>query len=303
MINTQYPFQVASYLNNTQTLAFTESLCLATGVSESETDRKPVPPLETPGYSVFRVALIQGGADKILTANIPEDDIISIYEDSKFAKRMKVVSTQTASTGTVSSTGGGGDVRFTSGTYRGKTPLEVLQTPDGAAALERQRNFLKSNLAKYPNNQKQIDAIDAALKAAADGKASSSAPETPSAPVTFEIYNSGPKPLKSRETKPGYYFCYNITITKNMAMRYPYEICIMNCETPMKRATNGQEVPMLSKAINQVTEKIHIPEKDYFQMISKLNEFRLNFRNASTPGLLKLAHRINKQNMDKIEKS
>lgn len=300
MINTQYPFQVASYLNNTQTLAFTESLCLATGVSESETDRKPVPPLETPGYSVFRVALIQGGTDKILTANIPEDDIIGIYEDSKIAKRMKAVS-ETAVSAQAGSAGS--DVRFTSGTFRGKTPLEVLATPDGAAALEKQKSFLKSNLAKYPNNQKQIDAIDAALKANAEGASATPAPATVSTPLTYEIYNSGPKPLKSRETKHGYYFCYNITITKNLAMRYPYEISIMNCETPMKRAANGQEVPMLSKAINQVTEKIHIPEKDYFQMITKLNEFRINFRSASTPGLLKLAHRINKQNMEKIEKA
>lgn len=283
--NTEYPFQVASYLNNNQTFTVEERLFVASGVRASETDRKPVPPLETPGYSVFKLFLMSN--NKRMMANIPEDDMIDIYEDSRIARQIKLKAKAGAAT----------EVRFTSGTYRGKTPHEVLAMPDGTATLQKMKAFLQKNLEKYPNNKTQIDAIDKALS---DPKAAENADEN--IPSTYEIYSSGPKPLKSKDATKGYCFCYNVSITKNLAMRYPYEISITNCEAPMKKAANGQEVPELSKAIHQETEHIFIPEKKYFQMISKINEFRVNFRNLSVPEQLKLAHKINSENIN-ISKS
>lgn len=293
MVNTMYPFQIASYLNNSQTLAITESLQVAPGVNNQDNGRKPVPPLETPGYSVFRVALINDDK-KILTANIPEDDIIGIYEDSKIARRLK------SKAGTQQETTNISDIKFGMGRHKGKTPLEVLKEPNGKDELLKMKSFLESNLKRYPGNQIQVDAINAALS----GEIKEDHSHTSSSePTSYEIYSSGPKPLKSRSIKSGFYFCYIMTITKNLLMRYPYEISITNCYVPMKKAAGGQEIPSLSQAIESVTSKIFIPEKDYFEMITKMNEFRLNFRALSLPNQLKVAHSINTQNISSAQQN
>ena len=143
MNNTPYPFQICSYINNSQTFAITESLQVATGVNETGNGRKPIPPLETPGYSIFRAALLsdENGQKKILTANIPEDDVINIYDDSKIAKRIKLKNAAGANGSTQ-------EVRFATGTYKGKTPSEVLAMPNGAEILNKTKEFLSKNLDK-----------------------------------------------------------------------------------------------------------------------------------------------------------
>lgn len=54
--------------------------------------------------------------------------------------------------------------KFINGDYKGKTPAEVLiDDPTKVSLLRRSQQFLRTNLEKYPNNKKMIDAIDNAI--------------------------------------------------------------------------------------------------------------------------------------------
>lgn len=52
---------------------------------------------------------------------------------------------------------------FQLGNMKGKTPAQIVAEKDGEQRLLAQRQYLEQNLARYPRNQKMIEAIDQAI--------------------------------------------------------------------------------------------------------------------------------------------
>jgi hypothetical protein len=303
---TNYPDQVASFITGKYSLAFTADLHTSDGTSSST--RKPVPPFEVPGYSVFRVAVIDS-AKNVLTGNIPENDIISICDNIPLSRIAAMNSKPKDPTTPEKLVEPGEEIdmsiagkRFRMGALKGKSILEVMNDPAlGREALEKNKIFLSKNVEKFPANQQYIDAIDYVLMLSfikPEAKSETSMPI--SVDTEYVLYNSGIKHLK--EVSSGFYFCYQIVMRRNFLKKLPYEIVVTNFEAPVVFKSDGRELITMSSARNRKEITVTIPDADFGEMMTTMNEFRKFYRNSVFASQLALAEEIKKKNIEETSK-
>lgn len=182
--------------------------------------------LHKAGLSRFVLSLLKvdDASKNAVTGNIPVSEIASFLHEAHFSlnylSQLKVTGTNNASV----SSGTGVTLKF--GTFKGKTPEEVLQeNPNNKDALENTKKLLMEKVAQYPANQELIDAIDAAINNLSSGV---KAPIV-SGPKTFSVYSSGIKvPNSSKVNANGKTLVYTIDVECNPNMKIPYDVKIMN---------------------------------------------------------------------------
>lgn len=201
-------------------------------------------------FSRFKFVIINADK-KATTANIPVHMIPDIIEAVKMKNFEKYMAPPAAVKDEKASEKGedlSNNIAYTtvigSGTLRGKTPAgALLENPDvNHQMLVNQINWLKSNLAKYPRNQAQIDAITEALRLYKEGKLSAqTGAVTQAAPTkpANEIYKTGMRPLTRRKNQNGKTFVYEIAISWNPGSDKPVEFEIRNYFAPVVKRENG----------------------------------------------------------------
>lgn len=128
-------------------------------------------------------------------------------------------------------------VKITAGYLKGKTPAEALfeDSKKNAEILNNQYAFLQKNLAKYPKNKEQMDAIVEAAKLLKEGKLNAN---DVSKSKRINMYNAPIRPLTSRK-KGNTYFVYSINIDWIIGSNSPIEVTIENYYAPVIKKEDG----------------------------------------------------------------
>lgn len=290
---TKYPYQIKSVIHGKQVLSIESKLNISSG--ESYNDRDPIPPLETPGYSVFKLILIDDNKNSY-TANIPEEDVPYMMTLTERSIDFPKNNTQASKTERVSKAY---TFRFLVGKVKGKTPAEVLSNPDGEEQLLSLRKFLEANVSKYKANQEQIDIIDEAIALFKEGKLTET--ETPASSNILQLYKTETKYMAATDTK-GNHLIYSVQIEKDPARKYSYGITVMNCKAPLMRNKIGLETPNMAKAEDKRTFTMWISEAEWYSTIKKMMETKKAFRYMVVQQQILRAAEINKINIDEAKK-
>ncbi len=196
-------------------------------------------------------------------------------------------------------------VTFITGYLKDKNPLQViLEDPEkGKINLEKHRDFLSKNLAKYPKNQTQIDAINAALTLLTSGslKDSSGEENVPSNISnnlgSVELYTATPRALiRKKDADTNLCPVYEVSIVWHYGNRYPIEITVINEMAPVNQKDGGQINPVLSQKQNVVKESFRMSIEDWYDVLDKMVDVQKNFKQMYFSALYKVALAANESN-------
>lgn len=196
-------------------------------------------------------------------------------------------------------------VTFITGYLKDKNPLQViLEDPEkGKINLEKHRDFLSKNLAKYPKNQTQIDAINAALTLLTSGSLKDSSGEeiVPSNISnnlgSVELYTATPRALiRKKDADTNLCPVYEVSIVWHYGNRYPIEITVINEMAPVNQKDGGQINPVLSQKQNVVKESFRMSIEDWYDVLDKMVDVQKNFKQMYFSALYKVALAANESN-------
>lgn len=203
-------------------------------------------------------------------------------------------------------------VTFITGYLKDKNPLQViLEDPEkGKINLEKHRDFLSKNLAKYPKNQTQIDAINAALTLLASGSLKDSSGEeiVPSNISnnlgSVELYTATPRALiRKKDADTNLCPVYEVSIVWHYGNRYPIEITVINEMAPVNQKDGGQINPVLSQKQNVVKESFRMSIEDWYDVLDKMVDVQKNFKQMYFSALYKVALAANESNRKAVNTS
>ena len=131
-------------------------------------------------------------------------------------------------------------VTIASGSLKGRTPADVLLNDgeEGKKLLNNQYTFLKNNLAKYPKNKVQMDAIVNASQLLKEGKLDADAVGKGQT-KRISLYSSGLRPLVNRKNNAGMSFVYELTVDWLLGEKRPLMITIVNYYAPVIKKDDG----------------------------------------------------------------
>ena len=162
-------------------------------------------------------------------------------------------------------------VRLANGNLKGKTPAEVLQEGEGGRqALLSQREWLAKNLQRYPNNQKQIDAIDAAIRLSDAGELVSAPCQSGAEGKVITLYDAQYRPLRSRQKENGKCFVYNITISWIVGQEYPVSVKITNYYAPVVQKEDGMLNVRSSEAEDRFTNEMLLTAAEWNNVLAMI---------------------------------
>lgn len=284
-------------------------------------------------FSRFKFVIINQDK-KAATANVPVSEFPGIFEEVKNKNLLKKMnSSENKMFGMVNSIGkmtqklvgkligqpqhqapaklDANSPAFTlaisSGTLKGKTPVAALMenAEMNKPFLERQVSWLKQNLAKYPRNQQQIDAITQALdyynkglltKSSVDSAASSAVQASTDANV---VYKTGFRPLIRRKNKNGKCFVYEIRILWHEDLPKPVEIEIRNYYAPVVQDEKGLLNVMAKEREDDIRNHFSMTIDEWFWMQHMIESQISTFENIQAARMYKTAsdaERINRAN-------
>lgn len=177
-------------------------------------------------------------------------------------------------------------VVIANGNYKGKTPFEILvENPDEASGLEKQYNWLSQNVAKYPKNQEQMDAIAEALDLLNRGLLQSvSEDPTNSSRLNLGdvvLYEALPKALIRKKDQQGLCPVYEIGVIWHMNDRYQVEVIISNYKAPVTRSNTGTINPNRQKAQNYVRNSFRLTSSQWFECLYNMQTHMRRFEDLN----------------------
>lgn len=220
-MSSNYPFEIVSLV---QKKTFS--------VEARFSDPDESHPLEIMGskFSRFVFAIISDG--NAISANIPVNLLPDIRRRTDYAmtRQLNQESHQAV---------GGNSPAFTTqfrfGPLSGKTPAQVIaEDPEGKDKLTNQYLILQQQLARYPGNQKLMDAIDDAFK---QTPATLKAKTIP--PFNISLLSIGCRPLIRKKRPDGFCPCYEASAVWNSAMNYPVTVTIQRYYAPVVTLNTG----------------------------------------------------------------
>ena len=262
-------------------------------------EKDTVPPLELHSpFSRFVVTIIDKTGAKTTSpkANIPAGDVPGILEIAKVAMAEKSrfsadgkkadTSLPLAYTQTI-----------TLGTFKGKTPAAVLlENPDNRESLLKSRNFLAEKVSQYPNNQKQIDAIDNALSLL-DKKQLTAEIAGAQRADNAKIYDVSHKYMSTANEK-GHRLFYGMSIICRYANKYPWEITIENFFAPGLQGPKGGLVPKIDEKNGAAKSTIYLNDMEWCQLSARLEADMRYFESSVYGTLYKEAMTIDKNHRE-----
>lgn len=172
---------------------------------------------------------------------------------------------------------------------KGKTPAQAITDDVGnIQLLQQQAAYLNENLAKYPANAQQIQAIQDAFVLYKSG-------QLKKVDTTFSIYSNGKVPSKEKKDKEGYvkYVLTNIEYNKNMT--YPISIEISNMLVQLDQ--NG--IPDTTKKKPLADYTYHLSLEDWGDAVSIIVDTKKDFESEVRKQQRKIAKSAAAQNRAK----
>lgn len=186
-------------------------------------------------FSRFKFVLISK-EKRPATANVPVNELPAIFQKIRNLSLRDMLSVQKQKSEPSKSPAY--TTTINAGTLKGKTPAALLleDAQTNKRLLINQKNWLESNLGRYPRNAAQITAIEDALRLYEAGQLN--AEESKAGFQAKTVYSSGMRPLIRRKHGDKY-FVYEISIRWDGASEKPVEIDIRNYYAPVTRTEKG----------------------------------------------------------------
>lgn len=186
-------------------------------------------------FSRFKFVLINK-EKRPATANVPVNELPAIFQKIRNLSLRDMLSVQKQKSEPSKSPAY--TTTINAGTLKGKTPAALLleDAQTNKRLLINQKNWLESNLGRYPRNAAQITAIEDALRLYEAGQLN--AEESKAGFQAETVYSSGMRPLIRRK-RGDKYFVYEISIRWDGASEKPVEIDIRNYYAPVTRTEKG----------------------------------------------------------------
>lgn len=282
-------------------------------------------------FSRFKFVIINQDK-KAVTANIPVSEFPGIFEEVRNKNLLKKInSSENKAFGMINNIGrmtqklvnkfigqsqqstAAADINMnspaftlaiSSGTLRGKTPAAALleNAEVNKPFLERQVSWLTQNLAKYPRNQQQIDAINQALDyynnglLAKAGKESDTANSAPQPADTNIVYQTGFRPLIRRKNKNGKCFVYEIKIVWHEDLPKPVEIEIRNYFAPVVQDEKGLLNVKAKEREDDVRNRFSLTTDEWFWMQHMIEAQISTFENIQAAKMYRAANEAERAN-------
>lgn len=261
----------------------TVTLSVEAFLSRATVDNEESPYSNYGKFSRFKFTHIDAKKNFVSASIDPANDVPDITARTQFANQrifeceMKKTSAA-VSEGGERLTGPAYTVRFTSGRLKGKTAAEVLsEDPEGGKeVLNQHYQWLASNLEKYPNNKKQMDAIVDASRLQKEG--SLKKVEGGASGSAIMILAKEMHPNVYKEAKYGNkYPVSEIGITCYPENDYPYAIEIENYYAPVVKKEDGRLNVTKSEAQDVSTTTFYMSVKDWNSLIQAINTHMRQF--------------------------
>lgn len=304
MTTTKYPKEIFSVVRKTKTLSVTSLLIAA----DAYNDEKP---LEIYGkFSRFPVTIIntQTHPKNILTANIDISYIPDMLFRTKIAYQKELENSLITSPSVQTSQQGvstpGTTTVLSMGTYKGMTPVQVILREGNTAGIERQRDFLAQNAARYPANQVQINAINDAINLYMTGQLNNmNIQDTGTSNSTGQrlaLYSADMRPNIYKKRQDGMSLVTAFHINWVFGNKYPVDLAISTYYAPVQRLQDGR----LNVVVNGMDkssgkkENILLSSAEWMDLCARMHRNMKQFEMVSAKKLLEAAETISKQNRE-----
>lgn len=298
MQRTKYALETARILRKGKALKINANYILAKA-DEGES------PFDVYG-SMSRLSIVQldQGADNRevrVTGNISMTSVADLVARTEYAFQKHLDALCAPKT---TGTSAAYTVKFTSGSLKGKTPSDVLtEDPSGGMdILNRQYKFLKDNVARYPKNQLQIDAImDAASLYKAGKLEQTQAVHHP----TVVLYDAEARALIRKPREDGKCPVYSIKITWDVGEKYPVTFETTNLYAPVLHREDGTISPILKDCDRTSIKKavLVISEEEWMNVIRQIQTNMRQFENANAAEIFRDALKADRENREAAKRS
>ena len=287
----RYPYQVYSVKRQSKVLGVDALLF-------TPTENDPSPLELHSGFSRFLFTIVDKTSSTTVTprANIPCRDVDYIKLATDTAMQSYLLGTNDQ--------GGGNDElvnrpaftqKLTSNLFKNQTPAEVLIAhPEDKSKLLDTKKWLEANLAKYPINKRQIEAIDDALQLLEIGELTSAVPPIKNASA-FPIYKTEYKHFSEKD-KQGNSLIYSISITYDGSKNYPFTCEITNCFAPIEVMPGGTHRPVMKQATHMTKSSMTMSAAEWVGLITHIAKVKEYFEITNFRSLFGKAQEYDAQN-------
>ena len=283
---TKYPREITGVVR-TQTLAINGKLQRAIATN----NECPYSVYGT--YSRIKFGLIDSGKSVTSSVRIPE--LADIFARSEFivnkSYEYEINNTNNTDTSALSPAY---TVKITSGKHKGKTPAEILLSgdPNATADLNQQYKFLKENLAKYPNNKYQMDAIKDAANLNSEGKLDNN---SVTKAIIFPIYKGSMRPNIYKKNENGKCFVYELKIDCFLGENYPIRVEIANYYAPVVQDEVTKLLNVKAKQTEDlVKHTMQLSVAEWLNMVRAIKTHMAQFEQLNAVAIFKDADNADK---------
>ena len=259
------------------------------------------PPLEMhAGWSRYSMSIIDTHTENtyVLSANIPYSEavvvahkILAVCDDYLLTRDKAAAAVSDTAQDTGSTSAAAFAVTFKAGSLKGKTPGEVVLNENGTKTVEGQIAFLQTNLKKFPDNQKVIDACNAAIEAFKSGTLSEGA-SVPKVQSLKWVHRTPIKFLEKKKNKDGKCFVYAYTITCDYEKTdYPWHIGIVNGYADITHKENGS-VNISSQVAERSESSINLSNDEAIYLARRMEMTMMEFETVEFRNLYKEVEEI-----------
>jgi hypothetical protein len=237
----------------------------------------------------FEMSLLTDGS--ALECNIPTKDLYGISMKTNEAIKLLMNSKNSGDVGATEtedfSASPAFSVTLMLTAFKGRTPGDILvEDPGKKDELLKGKSWLEANLAKFPANKKQIDAINAAINLLEIGELHSAPATSKPKSSIFTIYKKDCK-YKNKKDSNGNNLVYSVTIACDTTKNFPIEISIENCYAPVISSGSGQTTVKMSAAVNKKVASMSVLEDEWLAWVGQANKLYDCFNNRAFPDLYK----------------
>ncbi len=279
MADIKYPEQIYKCARTDKTLGIDAKLFAA----DTKGGQSPLEMHSGFSRFVFTILANKGGSYDFVTANLPPSELALMRKKSDIAvEKLTAKALEKKPTLSAAYT-----TTFFTGTFKGKTPADVLmEDATKEEALLEYKKTLEANLAKYPRNKVQMDAIDEAIKLQKSGDLKPDGIMS----QTMDIYRADIRaPHASKKDAEGYTDVYSFSVVCDLSKNYPFAVNIMNCKATMTVNPNGTQTPNMSKTRDKKEFNILLTESEWYKAISRMEKTSNLFEESIFADMLKIA--------------
>lgn len=231
------------------------------------------------GYSKAELSILTIEEKRSVVANIPANDLPLLMEKTRIATEKLMMMMNNKFETIEEDYKDVYTLTLISKDFKGKTVAEVLQDPDpeNRIKLLKDREFLIKNLERFPNNRKLVLAIEKGIQLFDNGKLCQQTSVRKEAEKLI-LYAPAIKFKRKKDARDGFNQIYQICISCSLEAEkeYPYLIQILNAYAPVEQTEKGAQI-MISKVRDKIMSYIYLTEREWFSLISRLDENRKMF--------------------------